>query len=79
MDAKQKPEARIRYASIEGAVWENEGEKGKFYNATLSKRFRQGEEWKSTNSFSEADLPTVSKVALDLHSVIQGLKLEKEE
>lgn len=73
-----RPEKSLRYGNIEGAVWRNEGEKGDFFNVTFSRRYRDGEEWKSSQSFSERDLPTLSKLALDLHSVVQVLK-EKEQ
>lgn len=74
MEQKNKPERSVRYGSVEGSIWKNEGENGPFYNATFSRRYKQGEEWKSTSSFSEADLPTLAKAALDLHSMIQTLK-----
>jgi hypothetical protein len=79
MAAKQqpkpnRPEESIRYGAVEAAIWRNQGENGDFLNTTFTRHYRQGEDWKQTDSFREQDLPTLSKIALDAHTAIQQAK-----
>ena len=75
-NADNRPARSIRYGALEAAIWKNAGESGDFLNTTFSRSFKQGEDWKQTDSFREADLPTLSKLALDAHTEIQTLKGE---
>ena len=59
-----KPEHVIRFGAISASVFVNEmqGESGKktVRNVKLQRRYRNGDgEWKSSNSFTLADLPVV--------------------
>ena len=77
--ATNAPVHKLRYGSVDAAIWKNtrEGLAGDFFGVTLSRRFKQGEEWKESKSFDERDLPTVAKAANDAHSWIQGAKLPR--
>lgn len=69
-----RPEQSLRYGGVEAAIWRNQGENGDFLNTTFTRHFRQGEDWKQTDSFREQDLPSLSKIAADAHSAIQQIK-----
>ena len=69
-----RPERSIRYGAVEAAIWRNQGESGDFHNTTFTRHYKAGEDWKQTDSFREIDLPSLSKLALDSHTVIQELK-----
>jgi hypothetical protein len=69
-----RPAESLRYGALEASIWRNQGESGDYLNTTFSRSYKQGEDWKQTDSFREADLPTLSKLALDAHSTIQKLK-----
>jgi hypothetical protein len=69
-----RPEQNLRYGGLEAAIWRNQGEAGDFLNTTFTRHFRQGEDWRQTDSFREQDLPTLSKIAADAHTAIQKLK-----
>ncbi|QDT45172.1 hypothetical protein Pan241w_52910 [Gimesia alba] len=58
----KKPVQSFRLRGITASVFENQSEDGKttFYKVTLQRSYKQGEEWKSTNSFGRDDLPIVS-------------------
>ena len=71
-----RPVESIRYGSLKASIWRNQGESGDFLNTTFSRHYKQGEEWNQSDSFREADLPTLSKLALDAHTAIQELKRE---
>jgi len=70
MKSTIKPIHEVRLGLIKAAVWRNETETGVRYNATLSRLYRDGEQWKSTESFGRDDLLLVAKVADLTHSWI---------
>lgn len=66
--AKQKPIHEIRLGRIKAAIWQNATQNGNRYNVTFSRLYRDGEEWKSTESFGRDDLPLLMKVADRVHT-----------
>lgn len=65
-----KPVHELRIGAIKAAIWANEGPNGAWHSVTLSRVFKQGEEWKHTASFHRDDLLVVAKVADQAHSWI---------
>ncbi len=56
-----KPVKSFRLRGITASIFENSSEDGKsFYKVSLQRSYKQGDEWKSTNSFGRDDLPLVS-------------------
>jgi len=54
---KPKPVTTLRCSSIQASIWKNEGEKGPFYNVTLSRSYKGPDgTWKKSESFGYADL-----------------------
>ena len=70
MKNKQKPAKEVRIGSIKAALWKNDTEMGVRYNATFSRLYRDGDSWKSTDSFGRDDLLLLAKVANEAHSWI---------
>ena len=70
MQTKTKPIHEVRLGHIKAAVWKNETEGGVRYNVTLSRIYKDGDNWKSTDSFGRDDLLLVGKVADQAHSWI---------
>ena len=72
--AKQQTKARpvheVRLGRIRAAIWENETQIGTRHNVTLSRLYKDGDEWKDSTSFGRDDLPLVAKVADLAHSWI---------
>jgi hypothetical protein len=62
-----KPEKVFRIGSVSASVFLNEVEQGKRHirNVNLQKRYRDGDEWKSSTSFGLGELPQAMAV-LDL-------------
>ena len=57
---KTKPAHSIREADVKATIWLNHGEKGDFYNVTLSRTFKdEKDHLKDTNSFGLHDLTKV--------------------
>ena len=59
---KQKPAHEIRLGRIKAVIWQNETENGTRHNVTVSRIYKDGDEWKQTTSFGRDDLPLVAKV-----------------
>jgi len=51
------PVNKIKFGGITVDVWENQGEKAPFYTFTLQRSYKQGNDWKNTNSLRAQDLP----------------------
>jgi len=67
---KVRPVREIRLGRIRAAIWENETQIGTRHNVTLSRLYKDGDEWKDSSSFGRDDLPLVAKVADQAHSWI---------
>jgi len=68
MKAKPKPIHEIRVGAIKAAIWKNESSNGRFYNATFTRLYKDGEEWRTSDSFGRDDLPLLASIAGRAHS-----------
>ena len=70
-----KPEKKFSCGSISASIWANSkvvtGEKVKIYSVTINKAYKEGEEWKYTNSFNIEDLPKVALVANEAYKYVR--------
>jgi len=67
-----KPAHEVRMGRIRAAIWENETANGTRHNVTISRLYKDGDEWKDSTSFGRDDLPLVEKVASLAHAWIYG-------
>ena len=78
-----KPEKKFSCGSISASIWANTkvvtGETVKFYSVTINKAYKEGEEWKYTNSFNIEDLPKVALVANEAYKYIRLYSPESQE
>lgn len=70
MSNGNKPVHEVRLGRIKAAIWENETQTGVRHNVTLQRIYRDGEQWKTSDSFGREDLPLVAKVADQAHTWI---------
>ena len=63
--SKAKPAHKIRSGALTVTIWKNAGEKGPWFSVIANRSYKQGEEWKETNSYGFDDLMTLAKL-LDL-------------
>jgi hypothetical protein len=68
--AKQQPVHEIRLGAIKAAIWENQTTAGTRHNVTVCRVYKDGDEWKQTESFGRDDLPLLAKVLDRAHSWI---------
>ncbi len=69
---KVRPVHEVRLGRIKAAIWENERQNGTRHNGTVSRLYKDGDEWKDSSSFGRDDLPLVAKVVDQAHSWIFG-------
>lgn len=66
----KKPVHEVRIGSIKAAIWANDTDKGVRHNVTFQRLYKDGDEWKSSDSFGRDDLLLVAKVANLAHTWI---------
>lgn len=67
---KQQPVHEIRFGAVKAAIWENQTTAGVRHNVTVSRLYKDGDEWKRTESFGRDDLPLLAKVVDQAHTWI---------
>lgn len=67
---KTRPVHELRLGRIKAAIWENSTQNGARHNVTVSRLYKDGDDWKDSTSFGRDDLPLVAKVADMAHSWI---------
>ena len=65
-----KPVHEIRLGRVRAAIWENETQHGTRHNVTVSRLYKDGNNWKDSTSFGRDDLPLVGKVLDRCHDWI---------
>jgi hypothetical protein len=78
-EAKKRPVQEIRLGRIRAAIWENDTENGPRHNVTLSRLYKDGDEWKDSASFGRDDLPLLAKVCDQAHTWIFEQAAERNE
>lgn len=67
---KPRPVHEVRLGRIKAAIWENETQNGARHNVTVTRIYKDGDQWKDSNSFGRDDLPLVRKVLDQAHTWI---------
>ena len=62
---QNKPAHEIRLNGIRATIWKNDTDKGPRFNTTFERSYRDGEEWKTSDSFGRDDLLTLGFVATE--------------
>jgi len=75
-ETKTKPVHEIRLGRIKAAIWANDTDNGTRHNVTITRLYKDGDEWKTSSSFGREELPLVAKVADLAHSWIYQLSQE---
>lgn len=65
-----KPAKEVRIGPIKASIWKNEHENGTRYNAVFNRIYKDGTQWKYTESFGRDDLLLLAKVANETHTWI---------
>lgn len=76
--AKSRPVQVVRFGSIKAAVWLNQTSAGPMYNVTVSRSYKDGDEWKESSSFGMDDLLPLAKALDDAHSWIHEARQQRD-
>lgn len=74
-----KPVHVVRYGAIKAAVWCNQTANGSMHNVTLTRSYKDGEEWKESASFGADDLLAAAKALSEAHTWIFGERYRARE
>ena len=70
-----RPEKKFKCGPISASIWAEDKtvESGviKFHSINITKVYKDGDEWKHTNSFNTEDLPKVALVANEAYKYIR--------
>ena len=70
-----RPEKKFKCGPISASLWAEDKtmENGvvKFYSINITKAYKDGDNWKNTNSFNAEDLPKVALVADEAYKYIR--------
>jgi hypothetical protein len=72
MTDKAKPAHKIRSGALTVTVWKNDGDNGPWYSVTPSRAYKQGDQWKDSDSFGQDDLLRLGKLLDQADSWIQS-------
>lgn len=64
------PAHKIRSGALEVAVWRQENDKGSWFSVTMSRSYKQGDEWKQSDSYGTDDLLLLAKLLDQAHTWI---------
>ena len=60
--SENQPAARFRIGSVTATIWKNENEGGNtFYSTTVSRSYKDGDDWKQADNFNHGDLLNAAK------------------
>ena len=74
---ENQPAHEVRMGRIKATLWANPTENGTYYNVTLTRLYKEGDNWKTSESFGRDDLPLLAKVANLAHTWIFQQKPER--
>ena len=77
MEKKKEPIERIRIGRVTAAIWQNESQNGQWYNVTLTRSYKEGDEYRDSHSLAGTDI-LLGAAALERAFALAG-ELQKGE
>lgn len=65
-----RPVHSIRIGTVRASIWENRSGESTWYNVTVSRSYKDGDQWKNSDSFGRDDLLPLAKVVDLAHTWI---------
>lgn len=73
-ETAKPPVDRVRLWPVEAAIWEQDGEAGKYHNVTVQRTYKDGDKYRSTHSLRTSDLLIAAKALDQAHTRILHLQ-----
>ena len=61
--AKNQPVHEEKLGRMKAVVWENQGPNGSIFNVTFSRLYKDGDDWKESQSFGRDDCLVLARLA----------------
>ena len=72
-----KPATAFRSGNVNAAIWENIGERGRYFSVTFSRPYKDAQgHWKSSSSYGLNDLDALSSLAEMVKDWVRGHSLQ---
>lgn len=71
-----RPVEEVKFGTVVASIWKNQVKDNTYYNVTFTRLYKDGENWKRSDSFGRDDLLTVAKAADLAHTRIYELAKE---
>ena len=68
--SNSRPIHELRFGSVRAAIWENQSGENTFHNVSFQRTYRDGNEWKQSDSYRGDDLLNLAKAADHAHTWI---------
>ena len=65
---KKKPIDEVKLGNLVVSIWANETDNGIRHNVTITRLYKEGDQWNDSTSFGRDDLSLVAKVADMAHT-----------
>ena len=76
----KKPASKVSLYPVSAAIWRNTTKDGKaFYSVTFERSYKDGDNWKSSDSFSGNDLLLLEKVAFMAYQEVAKLRTNDKQ
>ena len=63
-----RPVHEIRHGAVKATIWRNPTKDGHMHNVAFSRVYKDGEEWKTSRSFSQGQMFNLERCILDAHA-----------
>jgi len=77
--SENHPVHEIRSGSVKAAIWANEPRNGTMHTTTFDRRYKDGEEWRSSQSFGPFDLVHLMKCAAEAQLWVRSVRARNRE
>ncbi len=74
MTEKNKPAHKIRGSVGSGlslTIWKHDSDKGPWYSATPSRSYKEGDQWRESNSYSQQDFLELAEMFREAHTWVK--------
>jgi hypothetical protein len=74
-----RPVDRFNDGPVHVSIWEKNGTKGLFRTASFQLRYRDGEDWRTSQSYGPSDIEHLEKAAHEAHTRIERWHQEQKQ
>lgn len=77
--SNRQPEHKIRHGAVSASIWRQETDKGSIFNVTFQRSYKEGNDWKNSNSFGKQNLLVIGLIAARAFEWIGSQQAKREK